>query len=148
MCRVRCGRPARKKDGKNIGIRIIVLSRHISNIASNDPKQPYVFTYRIRVENHNHEWVQLLGRHWVITDSNGKETMVDKFQPGVVGHQPLLEMGNIFVYGSGVFLGTPTGVMKGSFQFNSPSGELFDGLVVEFNLIAEQSDRDENVPSS
>ena len=96
---------------------------------------------RIRVENHGHEWVQLVGRHWIIEDENGNKDVVERFAPGVVGKQPGLESGDIFMYGSGVFLATPNGIMRGSFQFNEMDGTLFEVPVAPFRLIAEQENR-------
>ena len=93
---------------------------------------------RIRIENHSHESIQVIGRHWIIEDENGKKEIVQRFAPGIVGKQPVLGSGHIFIYGSGVFLGTQTGVMKGSFQFNSVDGTLFEVPVAPFRLIAHQ----------
>ena len=65
-----------------------------------DPDEQYfVWAYRITIENHGDETVQLLTRHWQITDSQGrlKEVRGD----GVVGEQPVLEPGGHFTYSSG-----------------------------------------------
>ena len=59
----------------------------------------FVWAYHIRIENEGPETVQLLRRHWHITDSQGRVHEVRG--EGVVGEQPVLEPGEVFEYTSG-----------------------------------------------
>ena len=67
----------------------------------------YVWAYRVRIENQGRERVQLLNRHWMITNSRGELNEVKG--PGVVGEQPVLGPGESFEYSSGAPLNTPWG---------------------------------------
>ncbi|HXW63486.1 MAG TPA: Co2+/Mg2+ efflux protein ApaG [Burkholderiaceae bacterium] len=92
----------------------------------------YLFAYTIRVENTGDVPAQLLSRHWVITDGNGKVEEVRG--PGVVGEQPLLAPGESFEYTSGCPLSTPYGTMRGSYQCVAADGTPFDVPIPEFIL--------------
>ena len=92
----------------------------------------WFFAYRIRISNGGDEAVQLINRHWIITDANGRVEEVKG--PGVVGQQPILEPGESFEYTSFCPLETPFGTMQGSYQMTSESGESFDAEIAEFSL--------------
>jgi len=92
----------------------------------------YVWAYRVEVENNGEAVVQLLTRHWVITDSTGKTQEIRG--DGVVGHQPVLEPGQSFEYTSGTPLATPSGFMSGSYQMIDGDGRQFDAVVPAFSL--------------
>jgi ApaG protein len=85
-----------------------------------DRSQPFenewFFLYTVRITNEGDDRVQLLSRHWIITDATGHTEEVRG--PGVVGEQPILKPGEHFEYTSGCVLQTPTGVMRG----NLPDG--------------------------
>ena len=73
-----------------------------------DPEENhFVFAYKIRIKNHGSQTIQLLSRHWIITDSNGKTEEVKG--EGVVGEQPVLDPGEEFEYTSGSHLKTEMG---------------------------------------
>lgn len=78
--------------------------------------QAFPFAYRIRIANVGSAHVQLVGRHWVFTDSEGGTLEVPRGSPGVVGRAPFLRPGQAFQYMSGTELATPSGTMRGSFQ--------------------------------
>ena len=118
------------------GIRIIATAAPVAGIVGHDQSKPHGFTYKLRIENHGHQWVQLLGRHWVIIDDDDNKEVLERFQPGVVGLQPQLNEGEVFIYGSGTFLSTERGKMYGSFQFTNMSGELFEVPISSFRLVA------------
>ena len=67
-------------------------------------QQQWRFLYTIRITNEGHEPVQLLSRHWIITDATGHVEEVKG--PGVVGEQPVLRPGESFQYTSGCHLKT------------------------------------------
>ena len=99
----------------------------------------WVFGYRVRIENQGRETVQLMTRHWQITDGRGR--MVEVRGEGVVGEQPLLEPGEAFQYTSGTPLPTPTGIMAGSYQMVTGDGERFDVTIPAFSLDAPGTKR-------
>lgn len=92
----------------------------------------WVFAYRIRIDNTGSERVQLLSRHWIITDANG---VVEEVRgPGVVGEQPILEPGSGWEYTSFCPLATPFGTMQGAYQMVTEGGEGFDAMIAPFQL--------------
>jgi len=92
----------------------------------------YLWAYRVTIENQGRETVQLLSRHWMITNARGELTEVKG--SGVMGKQPLLEPGESHTYTSGAHLNTPSGMMGGSYQMESDSGERFDVEIPTFSL--------------
>lgn len=94
----------------------------------------WFWAYHIRLENEGEQAVQLLTRHWVITDGRGARHTVEG--EGVVGEQPLIEPGGSFDYVSGCPLATPTGAMQGSYRMVAEDGETFDAAIPRFALVA------------
>ncbi|MGE5505831.1 MAG: Co2+/Mg2+ efflux protein ApaG [Actinomycetota bacterium] len=92
----------------------------------------YVWAYRVRIENGGGETVQLLRRHWKITDARGRVQEVQG--SGVVGEQPVLGPGDAYEYTSGTPLPTPSGIMCGEYQMESQNGEKFDIEIPAFSL--------------
>ena len=92
----------------------------------------WFWAYHIRIENEGPATVQLLTRHWVITDANGKVEEVRG--DGVVGEQPYLKPGQGFRYSSGMVIETPVGSMQGSYQMLGDDGAHFDAPVQPFRL--------------
>jgi ApaG protein len=101
--------------------------------ASSSPiDSQYVWAYKVTIENHGQETVQLLSRHWMITNARGEYTEVKG--PGVIGKQPILKPGESYAYTSGAPLNTPSGMMGGSYQMESDRGERFDIEIPAFSL--------------
>jgi ApaG protein len=94
----------------------------------------FVFGYRIQIDNQGEETVQLISRHWRITDAIGRTLEVRG--EGVVGRQPVLAPGETFEYTSGTPLATPNGIMVGSYQVVTASGEHFEVAIPAFSLDA------------
>jgi ApaG protein len=92
----------------------------------------FVFAYTITITNTGGVPAQLISRHWIITDADGKVQEVRGL--GVVGHQPLLKPGEHFEYTSGSALATPVGTMKGSYQMVAEDGTQFEAPIPEFVL--------------
>ena len=92
----------------------------------------WFFHYTVRISNEGEETVQLLTRHWIITDATGRTEEVTG--PGVVGEQPVLAPGESFHYTSGCDLETPTGVMRGTYQMVDEDGGYFDAEIAPFAL--------------
>jgi ApaG protein len=84
------------------------------------------------IENLGEETVQLLSRHWMITNARGEFTEVKG--AGVVGDQPVLKPGESYEYTSGAPLDTTSGMMGGAYQMETEGGERFDIEIPTFSL--------------
>jgi ApaG protein len=118
-------------DAVTRGVRV-----HVESEYSPERSQPgqghWFFLYTITISNEGTEPVQLLTRHWIITDGTGHIEEVRG--PGVVGKQPLLNPGEFFTYTSGCPLETAFGVMEGTYQMVTGDGEYFDAKIAPFTL--------------
>ena len=92
----------------------------------------YVFAYRIRLKNLSQRTVQLLWRHWIITDSNGDINEVRG--DGVVGDQPVLVPDEEYEYTSGSQLKSPVGTMQGTYRMTTTDDYEFDVAIPCFTL--------------
>ena len=92
----------------------------------------YVFAYTIHIRNEGQVPARLLGRHWLITDGNGKVQEV--VGEGVVGEQPWLRPGEGFEYTSGAVLETDIGTMRGSYDMLADDGTRFAAPIPAFTL--------------
>lgn len=100
-----------------------------------EPKRGHWFwSYHIRIENAGPAAVQLMTRHWIISDGRGEVHEVQG--EGVVGEQPVIEPGGAYDYVSGCPLHTPTGAMEGSYHMISEDGSSFDAVIPAFPLLA------------
>lgn len=120
------------------GVQIDVQARYSRE--HSDPNRPlWFFLYTITIENQGEETVQLINRHWEITDGNGNVEHVRG--PGVVGKQPVLAPGESFEYTSGCPLRTRFGFMKGEYEMRvTDSDEMFEAEVAGFALrISDES---------
>ncbi len=115
------------------GMTIRVSPNYLSSQSQPDRGQ-WFWSYHIRIENHGDEPVQLLSRHWKITDGRGAVSHVDG--DGVVGEQPILAPGGAHDYVSGCPLSTPTGSMEGCYRFIQSDGNSFLADIPRFALIA------------
>ena len=109
----------------------------VESLYAPEHSQPFqsqwFFYYTIRITNERSETVQLLSRHWIISDANRR--IEEVHGPGVVGEQPVLPPGESFQYTSGCPLKTPTGVMHGTYQMLlTESGDRFDVEIAPFAL--------------
>ena len=113
------------------GLRVRVESEYAPD-RSQPTKSKWFFLYTVTISNEGADTLQLLTRHWIITDGTGHVEEVRG--PGVVGKQPTLRPGESFEYTSGCPLATPFGVMEGSYQMMSEDGERFDARIAPFTL--------------
>jgi ApaG protein len=113
------------------GVRVQVLSQYAPE-RSDPARNQWFFLYTITITNGGDDTVQLMTRHWIITDADGKTEEVRG--PGVVGKQPILKPGESFEYTSGCPLTTPFGVMEGTYQMVTEGGERFDAKIAPFTL--------------
>ena len=112
-------------------IQVVVTTRFLEDESIPEDER-YVFAYTIRIHNLGDVPAQLVSRHWVITDANGRVQEVRG--DGVVGEQPWLKPGEHFEYTSGTVLETPLGTMRGSYQMLADDGTRFDAMVDPFTL--------------
>lgn len=113
------------------GVRVRVESEYAPD-RSQPTRSQWFFLYTVTISNEGSDTLQLLTRHWIITDGTGRVEEVRG--PGVVGKQPTLRPGESFEYTSGCDLRTPFGVMEGSYQMLSEDGERFDVRIAPFTL--------------
>jgi ApaG protein len=113
------------------GIEVQVVPEYVPS-ESNALESQFVFSYQITISNKGDTEVQLMSRHWIITDGAGKVREVKG--PGVIGEQPKLRPGEKFEYSSFCPLTTPTGNMRGTFQMVNHLGAKFDVKVPLFFL--------------
>ncbi len=113
------------------GIRVCVEPSFLDDQSDPDEGR-FLWSYRVKIENHGKETVQLVSRYWHITDALGRIQEVSG--PGVVGAQPVLEPGQSFEYTSGCPLPTPSGAMTGRYQMRVSSGEAFEAEIPGFLL--------------
>lgn len=118
-------------DTTTHGVRVQVRSAYLPE-RSTPGEGRYVFAYRIRISNLGEQTVQLVSRHWVITDGDGRVEEVEGL--GVVGEQPVLASGQAFEYTSFCPLQTPTGSMHGSYQMVTSAGGRFEARIAPFSL--------------
>lgn len=112
-------------------IRVQVRAQYDST-RSNPNQNQWFFLYTVRITNEGRDTVQLISRHWVITDAMGKVQEVRG--PGVVGNQPVLAQGESFEYTSGCPLTVPFGSMHGTYQMINDRKEQFDIEIAPFVL--------------
>jgi ApaG protein len=113
------------------GLRVFVRSQYVPE-RSRPHLQEYFFIYTITIENRGSQRVQLISRHWIITDAEGHQEEVRG--PGVVGEQPVLDPGQSFEYTSACPLTTPFGSMHGTYQMVRDDGSKFDAEIAAFRL--------------
>ena len=118
-------------DAADYAIDIDIATRFLDDQSAPDESR-HVFAYTIQIRNRGTVPARLLGRHWVITDANGKvEEVVGE---GVVGEQPYLAPGEAFEYTSGAILETDLGTMRGSYDMLADDGTRFAAPIPPFTL--------------
>ena len=113
------------------GIQISVQPEYLET--ESEPEANFwLHIYHVTIRNTSSEKVQLLRRHWVITNGLGEVEEVKG--AGVVGEQPVLALGQSFQYTSGCPMDTPMGSMHGTYTFSTENGEEFDAEIAPFLL--------------
>jgi len=112
-------------------IRVTVRPQYLEE-QSTPRENHYVWAYHVRIANEGQETVQLRNRYWRITDQLGRVNEVRG--AGVLGKKPVLKPGQTFEYSSGTPLPTPSGIMGGTYQMVTDSGEAFDVQIPAFSL--------------
>ncbi|RMF28933.1 MAG: Co2+/Mg2+ efflux protein ApaG [Bacteroidetes bacterium] len=116
------------------GIKVSVESFYLEK--ESQPRQGrFAFGYKVRIENLSSSRVQLLARHWFISDSDGTNKEVEG--EGVVGQMPVLTPGQSYEYTSWCPLNSEIGKMQGFYIMKVlNTGKLFRAAIPEFKLIA------------
>ncbi len=118
-------------EATTLGVKVAVECEY-DPVRSRPLQHQWFFRYTITITNKKAETVQLLSRHWIITDGTGE---VDEVRGlGVVGQQPAIEPGDSYTYSSGASLTTASGSMEGTYQMAAQSGQLFDVKIARFAL--------------
>ena len=113
------------------GVKVRVYPEYLDD-ESDPARRRYLWRYAVQIENNADQTIQLLKRHWEITDSAGRRQIVDG--EGVVGEQPVLTSGETYFYVSGCPLSEPSGMMSGSYMMRRDDGEEFDVTIPAFSL--------------
>lgn len=113
------------------GVTVSVIPAYLDDESSPE-KNIYVWAYKVRIENHSDQILQLRSRHWKITDAYGRSQEVQG--PGVVGEQPVLKPGDSFEYTSGTPLPTPNGIMVGTYTMEQQDGSKINVAIPAFSL--------------
>jgi ApaG protein len=101
-------------------------------VRSSPQQSQWFFLYTVRITNEGPDTVQLISRHWIITD--GAERVQEVRGAGVVGNQPTLGPSQSFEYTSGCPLTMPFGSMHGTYQMINDRKERFDIEIAPFTL--------------
>ncbi|NP_001151326.1 uvrB/uvrC motif family protein [Zea mays] len=129
-------------DATTLGIRVQVRSVYIES-RSQPLKGQFFFAYRIRITNSSQRPVQLLKRHWIVTDGNGRTENI--WGVGVVGEQPVIFPKTGFEYSSACPLSTPNGRMEGDFEMkhiDKAGSSTFNVAIAPFSLSILGDDND------
>lgn len=98
----------------------------------------HVFSYHITITNNGQEPIQLVRRHWHITDGIFGEREVEG--EGVIGEQPTLETGESFNYTSWCPVSEEYGSMRGYFTFTElRTGKMVYAEIETFLLMPEEA---------
>jgi ApaG protein len=112
-------------------IRVTVEPQYLAD-RSDPAESRFFWAYTIEIANSGQKPVQILARHWIITDQNGRRE--DVRGAGVVGEQPVIEPGASFTYTSGCPLPTSSGTMVGTYQAVDDEGTIFTVDIPAFSL--------------
>ena len=118
------------------GVRVKVRAQYAAD--RSDPlANQWFFLYTIEIQNEGAAPVQLLSRHWIITDATGTAREVQG--DGVVGQQPVIGPGESFEYTSGCPLETPFGTMEGTYEMARDDQTRFEARIGRFELLQPTS---------
>ncbi len=116
------------------GITVSVETQYLP-AHSSQREHKYIFGYHIVIENGSPFTVQLLRRHWVIQDADGRLREVEG--DGVIGQQPVIQPGESHEYASFCNLDTEIGKMRGTYLMKRRDDDsLFEVAIPEFKMVA------------
>ncbi|MGK0248892.1 MAG: ApaG protein [Oleispira sp.] len=120
---------------------IITVETQYIEAQSTPADQRYIFAYHVDIYNPSIHPIQLMTRHWSITDGDGKKEEV--WGDGVVGENPIIAPGDSYQYSSGAALSTQVGSMSGHYgmrlcleaeEETVTDALLFDAFIPVFTL--------------
>jgi ApaG protein len=120
---------------------IITVETQYIEAQSTPADQRYIFAYHVDIYNPSIHPIQLMTRHWSITDGDGKREEVQG--DGVVGENPIIAPGDSYQYSSGAARSTQVGSMSGHYGMRLcleaeaetvTDALLFDALIPVFTL--------------
>ena len=124
-------RPRTVSDMVTRGVRVRVKSAYVPE-RSSPPQGHYFFAYHVRIANEGDETVQLVSRHWIITDGDGREEQVQgsggRGRAARAGPRRGLRVHELLP------AATPIGSMHGTYQMVTPGGDQFDATIAPFSL--------------
>lgn len=94
--------------------------------------KPHAFVYFITIENQSDRRVQLLGRKWVVEQTDGDRQVIEGDK--IVGETPRLAPGESFSYNSFHVTGTNSRVI-GSFHGTDDAGERVHVVLPPFEMV-------------
>lgn len=100
-------------------------------------KDKFVYGYYLCIENNSSEKIQLLGKHWNITDAQGNNFCDDS--SGFKGEIPTLEPGESFEFTSVAPLSTPSAVFYGSCKVLKEGRRVAEDVKVPTFLLGAHS---------
>ena len=113
---------------------VSVKTRYLKKESRIDKKR-FVFSYTVTITNDSQQTVQLLSRHWIITNGDTLKNQ-EVHGEGVVGQQPYILPGEHFTYTSGSVMESSVGTMHGNYHLKGANGELFHIEIPPFTLAA------------
>lgn len=122
-------------ESETDGVVVRVTPTYLAH-QSDPPGRRWVWAYQVEIENTRPQAVQLLTRHWIITDAFGRTEEVRG--PGVVGEQPVIAPGSMHRYTSGCPLSTSSGSMVGSYGMADADGEVLTVAIPAFSLDSQR----------
>ncbi|MBA4803571.1 MAG: Co2+/Mg2+ efflux protein ApaG [Brevundimonas sp.] len=122
---------SRAYEAETEGILVRVRPSYLAGQSDPDAGR-WVWAYQVEIVNLGVGPVQLVARHWTITDARGQVEEVRG--PGVVGEQPTIQPGDSYSYASGCPLRTPSGAMVGSYRMVDDRGRMFEVAIPAFSL--------------
>jgi ApaG protein len=124
--------PTDSDENAGVVVRAVSTYRPEESDLSHATDKKYVFSYSIEIENQGSRTVQLMARHWWITDANQDVREVEG--EGVVGQHPVIAPGQVFCYSSWCVLPTPSGWMRGSYSMVATGGDALEVPIPTFSL--------------
>ncbi len=111
---------------------VIRVTPRFQDEESAPDKDRYVWSYKVEIENKGDLAVQLITRHWKITDRAGRMQEVNG--RGVIGQTPIIKPGDTFEYTSVAPLTEPSGLMEGVYGMTVENGGELEAQIPMFAL--------------
>lgn len=117
---------------------LVHVMPHYMQEESSSEKNRYVFSYTVSISNETNHDVQLVSRHWIITNGETLKTQEVRGD-GVIGQKPVIAPGDSYTYTSGTIMESPVGTMQGFYTMQDHEGNLFDVEIPVFTLATTHS---------